>query len=69
MSWGYRYYDSQTGRFTSTDKAPPNLGNPQTINQYAYVMGNPVVYGTVTGECTPTLTRVSEPRSVRHLNL
>jgi RHS repeat-associated protein len=39
--YGYRYYDSQTGRFTTQDMAPANYLNPQTINRYPYALNNP----------------------------
>ena len=47
--FGARYYGSALGRFTSPDwsSAPQpvpyaNLGNPQTLNLYAYVANNPL---------------------------
>ena len=42
--YGYRYYDSQTGRFLSQDSAPPNYLNPQSINGYIYALDNPLLY-------------------------
>ncbi|MFN3329669.1 MAG: RHS repeat-associated core domain-containing protein, partial [Pyrinomonadaceae bacterium] len=41
-----RYYNSNHGRFTTTDPAmlSMNGNNPQTFNRYAYVMNNPLLY-------------------------
>lgn len=39
--FGYRYLDSQSGRFTSLDLHRPNYLNPQSINRYAYALNNP----------------------------
>ena len=41
--YGYRYYDSQAGRFLTSDVLPPNHENPQSINQYIYALDNPLV--------------------------
>jgi RHS repeat-associated protein len=40
--YGYRYYDSQAGRFLTSDVLPPNHENPQSINQYIYALDNPL---------------------------
>ncbi len=37
-----RYYNSRLGRFTSPDPLSGGLGNPQSLNRYAYVVNNPV---------------------------
>jgi len=37
-----RYYDPYLGRFISADTVVPNPGNPQSLNRYAYVLGNPL---------------------------
>ena len=39
-----RYYDQRLGRFISPDPKDPNLGNPQTLNPYAYCNNNPIKY-------------------------
>ena len=49
-----RYYSSAAGRFLSPD--PSGLGfadpaNPQSLNQYAYVMNNPLTFVDPSGEC------------------
>jgi len=42
--YGARYYDSSGMRFISADSIVSNLGDPQTLNHYAYARGNPVKY-------------------------
>jgi RHS repeat-associated protein len=36
-----RYYDPRRGRFMSPDPLGGAVGNPQTLNRYAYVLNNP----------------------------
>jgi RHS repeat-associated protein len=42
--YGYRYLDSQSGRFTSADIQQPNYVNPQSLNRYPYALNNPNRY-------------------------
>jgi RHS repeat-associated protein len=37
-----RYYDPATARFLSPDPAPPQAGDPLSLNAYAYCQGDPV---------------------------
>ena len=46
---GARWYDPALGRFISPDPIVPQLGNPQTLNRYAYALNNPVKYNDPTG--------------------
>jgi RHS repeat-associated protein len=39
-----RYYDPVLGRFIQADTIVPEPGNPQALNRYAYVYGNPIRY-------------------------
>jgi len=39
-----RWYGNQMGRFTSPDPIVPDFRNPQSINGYVYVLGNPIGY-------------------------
>jgi RHS repeat-associated protein len=55
-----RYYASALGRFMSPDwsaKEEPvpyaKLGDPQTLNLYAYVLNNPLIYADPDGHCPP----------------
>ena len=55
-----RYYASSMGRFMSPDwsaKAEPvpyaKLGDPQTLNLYAYVGNNPLIHIDADGHCWP----------------
>lgn len=47
--YGYRYLDSQFGRFMTVNPAQPNYMNPQTLNQYIYALDNPNRYTDPTG--------------------
>ncbi len=46
-----RYYDADLKRFTSVDAWGGELGNPQTMNKYSYVMNNPIKYNDPSGNC------------------
>jgi len=39
--YGYRYYDSEVGRFVTPDTVEPKLVNPQSINRYVYALNSP----------------------------
>jgi RHS repeat-associated protein len=39
-----RYYHAETGRFINTDLLEGNLYNPQSVNQYIYVLNNPLKF-------------------------
>ncbi len=42
--YGYRYLDSQSGRFITPDIQQPNTLNPQTLNRYTYANNNPISF-------------------------
>lgn len=44
-----RYYEPGIGRFTSEDTYGGNIGNPITLNRYAYVNNNPISYSDPNG--------------------
>lgn len=44
-----RYYDAETGRFTTEDKDLGTTENPLTRNRYVYVLDNPLNYYDPTG--------------------
>lgn len=46
----HRYYDPATGRFLSTDAAPPVPGNLSYMNRYAYVGDNPITRDDPSGD-------------------
>jgi RHS repeat-associated protein len=49
MHYGARFYSPRLGRFVSADTVVPNPGNPQDLNRYSYVLGNPVRYTDPSG--------------------
>jgi len=60
--FGARYYGSALGRFTSPDwSASPepipyaDFTNPQTLNQYAYLLSNPLAHPDPDGHCPQCL--------------
>ncbi len=49
-----RYYDPVLGRFLSPDTLVQSLGDPQSLNRYAYARNNPVLYTDPTGHFSAT---------------
>lgn len=39
---GERYYDPSTGRWTQRDRLAGSLSVPQSLNRYAFVLGDPI---------------------------
>jgi RHS repeat-associated protein len=60
-----RYYSSVQGRFTSPDSVSGAIGNPQTLNLYSYVMGNPLRYSDPTGHYASDKTSPEEREQER----
>jgi RHS repeat-associated protein len=50
-----RYYAPSFNRFLSADTFAPDLWNPQTLNRYAYVSNNPILYIDPTGHWVDTV--------------
>ncbi|MCL4872118.1 MAG: hypothetical protein KJ063_24415 [Anaerolineae bacterium] len=44
LYYNARFYLPGIGRFASADTIVPDPGNPQQLNRYAYVLGNPIVF-------------------------
>jgi len=44
-----RYFASAQGRFSSADSVAGSIGNPQSLNRYAYVGNNPMNFSDPTG--------------------
>jgi RHS repeat-associated protein len=42
--YGVRYYDPETGRFTTRDPKTGKTHQPQTLNRYVYCLNNPLKY-------------------------
>jgi RHS repeat-associated protein len=54
--YGARFYSPKLGRFLSADTIVQSYANPQTLNRYSYVLGNPLRYTDPTGHtvaCDP----------------
>jgi RHS repeat-associated protein len=47
--YGARFYSQKLGRFLSADMIVPGMFNPQALNRYSYVLGNPLRYTDPTG--------------------
>jgi murein DD-endopeptidase MepM/ murein hydrolase activator NlpD len=46
---GARWYEPYLNRWISSDTIVPDYANPQSLNRYSYVLGNPVRYTDPTG--------------------
>jgi len=53
MFYNARWYDPALGRFISADPVVSEPGNPQSLNRFAYVLGNPLRYVDPTGHFSP----------------
>jgi RHS repeat-associated protein len=42
--YGARFHSTKLGRFLSADTIVPGYANPQNLNRYSYVRGNPIKY-------------------------
>ena len=42
--YGARFYSPKLGRFLSADTIVPGVANPQALNRYSSVLGNPIRY-------------------------
>jgi hypothetical protein len=49
---GAREYDFRLGRWLSADTIVPDPANPQSLNRFSYVLGNPLRYTDPTGHLT-----------------
>lgn len=49
LSLPTRYYDAAQGRFISADTVVPDAKDPQSLNRYAYVRNNPIIYSDPDG--------------------
>jgi len=48
---GERYYDPSVGRWTQMDRMTGNLRDPQSLNRYAFVEGDPINFVDPMGTC------------------
>ncbi len=61
----FRYYNSRLGRFMSPDLLSGGVGDPQSLNRYAYVLNDPVNLTDPLGldPCPPGQRRRLDPAS------
>ncbi|MBZ5585797.1 MAG: RHS repeat-associated core domain-containing protein [Acidobacteriia bacterium] len=59
-----RYYSPGLGRFYSPDTWGGDPSNPQSLNRYAYVMGDPVNFNDPLGLCPPGYVEADSPEDV-----
>ena len=67
-----RFYISRLGRFSSPDKIAGDLGDPQSLNRYAYVRNSPVNFTDSTGkdpDCGEDDARIHKRRSFQVASL
>lgn len=56
----WRKYESQAGRWTSSDPLPGSISNPQSLNRYSYTQNDPVNFVDPSGlQWAPFITWVS----------
>jgi uncharacterized protein RhaS with RHS repeats len=53
-----RYYDPETGRFTTKDPAPANIYDPQSLNRYTYCANDPINFVDPWGLCKTDDTEI-----------
>lgn len=63
-----RYYGSDTSRFISLDPWEGDLSDPQSLNQTAYVLNNPLSYNDPTGEVVQFVTKAIDYQSMPNGN-
>jgi RHS repeat-associated protein len=59
-----RYYSGALGRFVSADSIVPGAGNPQALNRYAFVYGNPLKYTDPSGHAGTCLYGAEDCASI-----
>jgi RHS repeat-associated protein len=53
MDYHARHYDPYLNRWIQPDTIVPDPANPQSLNRFSYVLGNPIKYTDPTGHCAP----------------
>ncbi len=67
IEMGARWYDARIGRWIQPDTIVPNPANPQSLNRFSYVLGNPLRYRDPSGHQSEWPPR--SPAFVRTLGL
>jgi RHS repeat-associated protein len=60
IEMGARWYDPYLNRWISADTMVPGAGNPQNLNRYSYVVGNPLRHIDPSGHCIPEVNCPSD---------
>ncbi len=58
-----RYYEVRLGRWLSADTVVPEAGDPQSLNRFSYVLGNPVLYADPSGRSSANPPPGTPPHS------
>jgi len=59
-----RYYNNGTGRFWSPDPNAGSLSSPQSLNRYAYVLGDPINLSDPLGLCPPGMVEADRQSDI-----
>src|SRR5512140_2939430 len=51
VEWLDEPSDPTIGRFVQPDSIIPSYANPQSLNRFGYVLGNPILLNDPTGHC------------------
>ncbi len=68
LDYHARYYDATLGRFISPDSVVPDYANPQDLNRYSYVRGNPVRFTDPSGHALECGGGIDECNSHQYTN-
>ncbi len=68
LDYHARYYDATLGRFISPDTVVPDYANPQDLNRYSYVRGNPVRFTDPSGHALECGGGIDECNSHQYTN-
>jgi RHS repeat-associated protein len=68
MDYKARFYDPYLNRFIQPDTIVPNSSNSQSLNRYAYVLNNPILFNVIL-TTSPNLTPLYQTRKTLKLGI